>query len=247
MMFVAIFETSISPYLFFWQASEEAEEDVAKHKIKEISSENNHNKEPKIAKKEVKLMRFDIAIGIAFSHFIMWAIMLTSAGSLYSNGVTDIQSADQAAKALEPLVKSFPNAGQISKAVFALGIIGTGLLAVPVLAGSAGYALADGFGWKQGLGEKFKNAKAFYVVIALSTLAGLSINLINIDPIQALVYAAVINGIVAVPILIAIIKIANDKKILHGKTNGKISNVVGIITILVMSISVVIMFVTWGK
>jgi Mn2+/Fe2+ NRAMP family transporter len=128
MMFVAIFETSISPYLFFWQASEEAEEDVAKHKIKEISSENNHNKEPKIAKKEVKLMRFDIAIGIAFSHFIMWAIMLTSAGSLYSNGVTDIQSADQAAKALEPLVKSFPNSGQISKAVFALGIIGTGLL-----------------------------------------------------------------------------------------------------------------------
>ena len=247
MMFVAIFGTSISPYLFFWQASEEAEEDVAKHKIKEISSENNHNKEPKIAKKEVKLMRFDIAIGIAFSHFIMWAIMLTSAGSLYSNGVTDIQSADQAAKALEPLVKSFPNAGQISKAVFALGIIGTGLLAVPVLAGSAGYALADGFGWKQGLGEKFKNAKAFYVVIALSTLAGVSINLINIDPIQALVYAAVINGIVAVPILIAIIKIANDKKILHGKTNGKISNIVGIITILVMSISVVIMFVTWGK
>jgi Mn2+/Fe2+ NRAMP family transporter len=146
-------------------------------------------------------MRFDIAIGIAFSHFIMWAIMLTSAGSLYSNGVTDIQSADQAAKALEPLVKSFPNAGQISKAVFALGIIGTGLLAVSVLAGSAGYALADGFGWKQGLGEKFKNAKAFYVVIALSTLAGVSINLINIDPIQALVYAAVINGIVAVPML----------------------------------------------
>ncbi|HKG87201.1 MAG TPA: divalent metal cation transporter [Nitrososphaeraceae archaeon] len=247
MMLVAIFGTSISPYLFFWQASEEAEEDVAKHKIKEISSENNHNKEPKIAKKEVKLMRFDIAIGIAFSHFIMWAIMLTSAGSLYSNGVTDIQSADQAAKALEPLVKSFPNAGQISKAVFALGIIGIGLLAVPVLAGSAGYALADGFGWKQGLSEKLKNAKAFYVVIALSTLAGLSINLINIDLIQALVYAAVINGIVAVPILIAIIKIANDKKILHGKTNGKISNIVGIITILVMSISVVIMFVTWGK
>jgi Mn2+/Fe2+ NRAMP family transporter len=150
MMFVAIFGTSISPYLFFWQASEEAEEDVEKHKIKEIVNDKSSQSKPKVTEKEVKLMRVDIAIGIAFSHFIMWAIMLTTAGSLYDNGATDIQSADQAAKALEPLVKSFPYAGQISKAIFALGIIGTGLLAVPVLAGSAGYALADGFGWKEG-------------------------------------------------------------------------------------------------
>jgi NRAMP (natural resistance-associated macrophage protein)-like metal ion transporter len=246
MMFVAIFGTSISPYLFFWQASEEAEEDVAKHKIKEIGSERNNNRKPKIAKKEVKLMRFDIAIGIAFSHFIMWAIMLTTAGSLYENGVTNIQSADEAAKALEPLVKSFPNAGQISQAVFALGIIGTGLLAVPVLAGSAGYALAEGFGWKEGLGRKFKDARAFYLVIALSTLTGLSINLISLDPIQALVYAAVINGVIAVPILIAIMKIANDEEILQGRTNGKISNILGLTTILIMGMAAAIMFVTWG-
>jgi NRAMP (natural resistance-associated macrophage protein)-like metal ion transporter len=247
MIFVAIFGTSISPYLFFWQASEEAEEDVAKHKIKEISSEKNYRNKPRISENEVKLMRADIAIGIAFSHFIMWAIMLTTAGSLYENGVTDIQSADQAAKALEPLVKSFPNAGQISEAIFALGIIGTGLLAVPVLAGSAGYALADGFGWKQGLSKKFKNTKAFYLVIALSTLAGLSINLISLNPIQALIYAAVINGIVAVPILIAIMKISNDRKILQGRTNGRISNILGLITIIIMGVSVVIMFFTWGK
>jgi NRAMP (natural resistance-associated macrophage protein)-like metal ion transporter len=245
MMFVAIFGTSISPYLFFWQASEEAEEDVAKHKIKEIGSEKNNNRQPKIAKKEVKIMRFDIAIGIAFSHFIMWAIMLTTAGSLYENGVTNIDSADEAAKALEPLVKSFPNAGQISKAVFALGIIGTGLLAIPVLAGSAGYALAEGFGWKEGLGRKFKDARAFYLVIALSTVAGLSINLISLDPIQALVYAAVINGVIAVPILVAIIKIANDKEILQGRTNGKISNLLGLTTILIMGAAAAIMFVTW--
>ena len=245
MMFVAIFGTSISPYLFFWQASEEAEEDVAKHKIKEIGSEKNNNRQPKIAKKEVKIMRFDIAIGIAFSHFIMWAIMLTTAGSLYENGVTNIDSADEAAKALEPLVKSFPNAGQISKAVFALGIIGTGLLAIPVLAGSAGYALAEGFGWKEGLGRKFKDARAFYLVIAISTVAGLSINLISLDPIQALVYAAVINGVIAVPILVAIIKIANDKEILQGRTNGKISNLLGLITILIMGAAAAIMFVTW--
>jgi Mn2+/Fe2+ NRAMP family transporter len=244
-MFVAIFGTSISPYLFFWQASEEAEEDVAKHKIKEIGSEKNNNRQPKIAKKEVKIMRFDIAIGIAFSHFIMWAIMLTTAGSLYENGVTNIDSADEAAKALEPLVKSFPNAGQISKAVFALGIIGTGLLAIPVLAGSAGYALAEGFGWKEGLGRKFKDARAFYLVIAISTVAGLSINLISLDPIQALVYAAVINGVIAVPILVAIIKIANDKEILQGRTNGKISNLLGLSTILIMGAAAAIMFVTW--
>jgi Mn2+/Fe2+ NRAMP family transporter len=191
-------------------------------------------------------MRADIATGIGFSHFIMWAIMLTTAGSLYENGVTDIESADQAAKALEPLVKSFPNAGQISEVIFALGIIGTGLLAVPVLAGSAGYALADGFGWKEGLGKKFKDARAFYLVIALSVLTGLFINFIGIDPIQALIYAAVINGVVAVPILIALMKIANDKEILRNRTNGRLSNVLGLITVLIMGAGVVIMFVTWG-
>ena len=246
MMFVAIFGTSISPYLFFWQASEESEEDVAKHKIKEISS-NNKGNIPNVSRKEIKAMRSDIAIGIAFSHFIMWTIILTTAGSLYANGITDIQTAEQAAKSLEPLVKAFPNAGQISEVVFALGIIGTGLLAVPVLAGSAGYALADGFGWKQGLYKKFKNAKAFYLTIAAATLIGLCINFINIDPIKALVYAAVINGVVAVPILIAIMNIANDKKILQSRTNGTISNVIGWTTIVIMGVSVIIMFLTWGK
>jgi Mn2+/Fe2+ NRAMP family transporter len=245
-MFVAIFGTSISPYLFFWQASEESEEDVAKHKIKEISS-NNKGNIPNVSRKEIKAMRSDIAIGIAFSHFIMWTIILTTAGSLYANGITDIQTAEQAAKSLEPLVKAFPNAGQISEVVFALGIIGTGLLAVPVLAGSAGYALADGFGWKQGLYKKFKNAKAFYLTIAAATLIGLCINFINIDPIKALVYAAVINGVVAVPILIAIMNIANDKKILQSRTNGTISNVIGWTTIVIMGVSVIIMFLTWGK
>jgi NRAMP (natural resistance-associated macrophage protein)-like metal ion transporter len=248
MIFVAIFGTSISPYLFFWQASEEAEEDVAKHKIKEISSDSiDKVNTPNVSQKEVKAMRLDIAIGIAFSHFIMWTIILTTAGSLYANGITDIQTAEQAANALEPLVKSFPNAGQISEVVFALGIIGTGLLAVPVLAGSAGYALADGFGWKQGLYKKFKNAKVFYLTLSAATIIGLCINFINIDPIKALVYAAVINAVIAVPILIAIMKIANDKKIMQSKANGRISNVIGWITILIMGVSVMIMFLTWAK
>jgi NRAMP (natural resistance-associated macrophage protein)-like metal ion transporter len=242
MIFVAIFGTTISPYLFFWQASEEAEEDVAKHKIKEIGKGN-----PKISKKEIKSMRQDTAIGMAFSQLIMWSIMITTAGSLHAHGVTDIQTADQAAKSLEPLVKTFPQAGEISKTIFALGIIGTGLLAVPVLAGSSGYALSDAFGWKEGLSKKFKQAKGFYLIIAASTVIGLWINFIHIDPIKALVYTAVINGIIAVPILFAVMKIANDKEMLRSKTNGRVSNIIGWLIFVIMGVSVIIMFATWGK
>ncbi len=242
MMFVAIFGTTISPYLFFWQASEEAEEDVAKHKIKEVGKGN-----PKISKKEIRLMRQDTAIGMAFSQLIMWSIMITTAGSLHAHGVTDIQTADQAAKSLEPLVKTFPQAGEISKTIFALGIIGTGLLAVPVLAGSSGYALSDAFGWSQGLSKKFKQAKGFYLVIATSTVIGLWINFVNLDPIRALVYTAVINGVIAVPILFAVMNIANDKEILGGKTNSYVSNIIGWLIFAIMGVSVIIMFVTWGK
>ncbi len=242
MMFVAIFGTTLSPYLFFWQASEEAEEDVARHKINEVGKGN-----PKISKKEIRLMRQDTAIGMAFSQLIMWSIMITTAGSLHAHGVTDIQTADQAAKSLEPLVKTFPQAGEISKTIFALGIIGTGLLAVPVLAGSSGYALSDAFGWSQGLSKKFKQAKGFYLVIATSTVIGLWINFVNLDPIRALVYTAVINGVIAVPILFAVMNIANDKEILGGKTNSYVSNIIGWLIFAIMGVSVIIMFVTWGK
>lgn len=240
MMFVAILGTTISPYLFFWQTSQEAEEDLDKKKIKDIDVGK-----PNIAKKELKVMRADVAIGMLFSQLIMWAIIVTTAGSLHTHGITDIQTSDQAAKALEPAVKSFPNSGEISKVVFSLGIIGTGLLAVPVLAGSSAYALSDVFGWKQGLNKKFGQAKSFYVVIAASTLVGLWINFSDIDPIKALVYAAVINGVTAVPILYTIMKIANDKKILENRVNGRFSNVLGWATVTIMGISVVVMFSTF--
>jgi Mn2+/Fe2+ NRAMP family transporter len=144
-------------------------------------------------------------------------------------------------------VKSFPYSGQIAKIIFALGIIGTGLLAVPVLAGSSAYALSDAFGWKQGLNKKFKKAKAFYLIIAISTLIGLWINFTNIDPIRALVYTAVINGVTSVPILYTVMKIANDRKILQDKVNGRLSNVIGWTTVVVMAISVVIMFVSFTQ
>jgi Mn2+/Fe2+ NRAMP family transporter len=241
MMFVAIFGTTILPYLFFWQASEESEEDVAKHKIKEI-----RQGKPKTSRKEVKIMRMDVAVGMAFSVLIMSSIVVTTAGSLHAKGITDISSAQKGAKALQPLVKTFPYSGEIAKVIFALGIIGTGLLAVPVLAGSSAYAISDTFSWKQGLGKKFKQAKPFYLVIAVSTIIGLGIDFVNIDPIKALIYTAVINGIIAVPILFVILKIANDKKILEDKTNSLASNVLGWLTFLIMAISVVVLLFTWS-
>jgi Mn2+/Fe2+ NRAMP family transporter len=133
----------------------------------------------------------------------------------------------------------------MAKTIFALGLIGTGLLAVPVMAGASGYALSGALGWKQGLSKKFTQTKKFYAVIATSTIIGLWINFTNIDPIKALVYTAIINGIVAVPVFIVVMKIANDRKILKEKVNGKVSNIIGCITIVIMVISVVMMFLAW--
>jgi Mn2+/Fe2+ NRAMP family transporter len=169
------------------------------------------------------------------------------AGTLHTYGLTDIQTADEAAKALEPLVKTFPYSGEIAEVIFALGIIGTGLLAIPVLEGSSAYAISDTMGWNEGLGKRFKQAKPFYLVIAVSTLIGLGINFVNIDPIKALIYTAVINGITAVPILFAILRIANDKKILKDKINGPVSNLLGWLTFMIMGISVIILFFTWSN
>ena len=242
-MFAAIFGTTISPYLFFWQASEEVEEEVKTGKIKELGKGS-----PKqIGKKEIKTMKIDTAIGMGFAQIIVWSIMITCAGSLHSHGVTNIQTTEQAAKALEPLVNSFPNAGVISKFIFALGIVGTGLLATPVLATSCGYALSDAFGWKQGLYKKFREAKSFYLVISVSTIIGIFINFVGINPIQALIYSSIINGIVSLPMIIFIIKIANDKSILKDKTNNKKSNVIGCITGAINVISVIVMFFTIGQ
>lgn len=240
MMFVALFGTTISPYLFFWQTSEEAEEDVAKNKIKEIGEGKPH-----ITKREIKMMRVDVMMGMGFAQITMWFIIMTAAGTLHTNGITDIITADQAAKALEPLVQTFPNSGQIAKTIFALGVIGTGMLAIPILSGSSAYALSEGFGWKQGLSKKFKEAKSFYLIIASSTVVGLWINFMGLDPIRALFYTAIINGIIAVPLLIAVIKVANDKKILHTHTNRKLSNVLGWVTVAIMAFSIIIMIFTW--
>jgi NRAMP (natural resistance-associated macrophage protein)-like metal ion transporter len=274
LIFVAMFGTSISPYIFFWQASEEVEEQRARGKkpgnsaednnvnggggnaaifssqpiTKGDNNDNNNKKETRtLEKEEVKLMRKDVAIGMAFSQIIMWFIIVTAAGSLNAHGITDIQSTEQAASALEPLVNSFPFSGFISKAIFAIGIIGTGLLSIPVLAASSGYAMADGFGWKEGLDKKFKQAKAFYLVIAASTLVGFWMDFVNIDPIKALIYAAIINEIISLPILIVLMKITNDKRILGSRTNRRVSNVAGWVTIAIMAASILIIVNFWNQ
>jgi len=240
MLFVAIFGTTISPYLFFWQASEEAEDNVVKNKIKNIGEGT-----PKIDNREIKIMRKDVAAGMAFSQIVMWFIIITTAGTLHVHGITDIATADQAAQALEPLVHTFPHSGELAKIIFAFGVIGVGLLAIPVLAGSSAYALSEQLGWKQGLGKKFTQARGFYLIIAASTVIGLWINFSNVDPIKALIYAAVINGVIAVPLLVLIVKTGNDKKILEGRTSGKKSNIVGWITVAVMGFAAIVMFLTW--
>jgi len=239
-LFVAVIGTTISPYLLFWQTSEEAEEDVAKHKIKEIGEGK-----PKISPREIMVMKEDIGIGMFFSQFIMWSIIVTSAGSLYFAGNTDIQTADQAASSLEPLVKSFPNSGQIAKVIFAFGIIGTGLLAIPVLSASSAFALSDTFGWKEGLEKKFSQAKSFYSVIIASTLIGVWITFSHINPIQALILAAVINAVVTVPILFIVMRLANDKKILEDKINSRFSIIIGWLTFAIMTVSVIVMFLSF--
>jgi len=210
--------TTISPYMFFWQASEEIEEAREEHLIREDGTVfmNHHF---------MKRLRLDNLIGMVASQIATWSIIVTTATVLHGNGILDIKTAADAARALEPLVSSFPNAGLIAKSIFAIGVIGLGLLAVPVLAGSAAYALSEALGWKYGLDRKLKEAPGFYAIIITATLVGLGLNFLGINPIQALVYTAVLNGIVCVPLLFIIGKIAGSKKIMGNYASGLSSKI----------------------
>ena len=174
-----VFGTSISPYMFFWQASEEVEEERA------VGLRNGPGGQPRLPQRYIRDMRIDTLIGMVSAELAQWFIIITTATVLFKHGTTRINTAADAAKALEPLVQSFPNSGQVAKDVFAVGVIGLGLLAIPVLAGSAAYALAEAFGWKEGLSKKFKKARGFYGVIILSMLIGLLLNFMGIDPMKA--------------------------------------------------------------
>lgn len=220
---VAIFGTTISPYLFFWQATMEVED-------------NKHLKKNLVVNKRViREMKKDVDFGMLFSNLTMFFIILTTGSVLFNGGVHQIDTVEQAAQALRPL------AGNAAYLLFALGIIGTGLLAIPVLSGSLSYIITESFGWKGGLDKKFNKAKAFYFIIAVSLLLGLSLNYIGISPIKALIYSAILYGLTA-PILIAIIlHISNNKKIMGKNTNGKGSNILGFAALLLMTTAAVML------
>lgn len=221
---VAILGTTISPYLFFWQATMEAEE------------VGNLNKKLIVNKNILKGMTIDINVGMLFSNLVMFFIILTAASVLNTSGITHIDTVDQAAKALEPL------AGKFATIFFTLGVIGTGLIAIPVLAGSQSYMLAETFGWETGLNKKFSQARGFYITIIISLLVGLSLDFLGISPIKALYYTAILYGITA-PILIAIVMhIANNKKIMGRHTNSRLSNILGVITLVVMTVAAGLLF-----
>jgi Mn2+/Fe2+ NRAMP family transporter len=207
--------TTISPFMFFWQASEEVEEEREAGMIKYGI--------PRLTTRFVKNIRLDTILGMLFSEFGTWAIIIVAATVLNANGVTDIKTAADAARALEPLVSTFPNAGYLAKLLFTTGIVGLGLLGIPVMAGSAAYAISEAFGMKSGLNLKLKQAHGFYGAITLATLVGLVINYVGIDPMKALVYAAVFNGFVAVPLIYLIGKISSDKKIMGKYKSGLLS------------------------
>jgi len=217
---VAILGTTISPYLFFWQATMEAEDQKHKGGVVVVN------------KRVLKEMTDDVNTGMFASNLVMFFIILTS-GMVLHGHLKQIDTVEQAAKALEPL------AGKLSYACFAIGVIGTGFLAIPILAGSLSYIVAETFGWKQGLDKKFHQAKGFYIVILVALIIGLVINFTGLSPMQALIYTAILYGITA-PVMIAVIlHVCNNKKIMQEHTNGKLSNFLGGLTFLLMTVSAI--------
>ncbi len=227
-----MFGTTISPYLFFWQAAQEVEEINADP----ASSALAHA--PEDAYRHLHRIKIDTYIGMGFSNLIALFIIVSTAATLHVAGVTDIQTSAQAAEALRPL------AGDLAFLLFSLGIIGTGLLAVPVLAGSAAYAVAETFEWKSGLDLKLLEAREFYGIIALATLGGVALDFTPIDPIKALFWSAVINGVIAVPIMVVMMLLADDPKVMGPFVVTRRLKALGWLATWTMAAAVVAMFVT---
>jgi NRAMP (natural resistance-associated macrophage protein)-like metal ion transporter len=232
---VAILGTTISPYLFFWQAEEEVEE------VKERDGAKPLSRAPSRAKAEFARIRIDTYLGMGLSNLVALFIIITTAATLNANGITDIQTSSQAAEALKPI------AGAATFVVFALGIVGTGLLAVPVLAGSAAYATGEAFGWHVGLARKLRRAPSFYAVITIATIVGAALNFTPIDPIKALFWSAVINGVVAVPVMLLMMLLASRPKIMGRFTLSPGLKVVGWAATGVMAAAAVGMLATIGQ
>lgn len=231
---VAILGTTISPYLFFWQASEEVEEE-------RLMGRRTLSQRRGATDAELRYAAWDVDIGMVFSIAVMYFIMLATGATLHATGKTDIQSAADAAQALRPL------AGNGAAILLAVGLIGTGFLAVPILTGSAAYAIAEAFHWKAGLDEKPRRAKGFYAVIVASTLIGILIDFVGINPIDALFWTAVINGVLAPPLLVVIMLIANNRAIMGRRVNGLAANLLGWATAIAMFAAAIALLITWSR
>ena len=229
-MVVAVFGTTISPYLFFWQASQEVEEQRA------VKGDEPLLDAPDQAVQALWRIKVDTYIGMGFSNLVAFFIMLTTAVTLYAHGVTDIQSSAQAAEALRPV------AGDFAFVLFAAGIIGTGMLAIPVLAGSAAYAVAETFDWRSGLALKPIEARGFYAIIAAATLIGVAIDFTPIDPIKALLWSAVINGVIAVPVMVVMMLMAVQPQVMGRFVIKRELTILGWFATGVMAIAVIAMF-----
>ena len=230
---VAVLGTTISPYLFFWQAEQEVEDE------KERLGARPLIRAPEQAQSEFARIRIDTYLGMAISNVIAFFIVVTTAATLHAHGVTDIETSSQAAEALRAV------AGRFTFIVFATGIIGTGLLALPVLSGSAAYAIGELLSWHVGLARLPRRAKAFYTVIAAATAIGVGLNFTSIDPVKALYWSAILNGIVAVPVMIAMMLLSMRKKIMAGFTLPRPLQIAGWVATAVMTTTVLAMIATW--
>ena len=230
---VGVLGTTITPYCFFWQSSQEAEDTRVDPKAEALL------KKPEQARAALGRMRIDTYVGMGYSNLISFFIIVTTAATLHAHGITDIQTSAQAAEALRPI------AGNFTFILFAAGIIGIGLLAVPVLAGSCAYVVGEALGWPTGLGREPKDAKAFYGTIAVATLVGIGINFVGIDPIKALFWAAVLNGVVAVPLMAVIMLMATQSKVMGHFTLPPVLRTMGWLSTLTMGVAVAIMFANW--
>jgi NRAMP (natural resistance-associated macrophage protein)-like metal ion transporter len=226
---IAVFGTSITPYLFFWQTSEEVEENKLGHKLYFKNKKEMHDR--------ISLMRTDVKAGMILANIVFFFIVLTTAQVLFSHGITEVNSAQEAALALRPL------AGQYAFLLFAAGIIGTGLLAIPILAGSGAYALAEIMKWNEGLELKYNQAKGFYAVIIVSILIGLLLNFIGVNPIKALYWAAYLNGIIALPLLVVIMIVGDDKKIMGEETHPRWVKFFGWMAVTFMALAILVSIV----
>jgi Mn2+/Fe2+ NRAMP family transporter len=229
--FVALLGTTISPYLFFWQATHEVEDEVSLGRTQLWQRKGATDT-------ELEYAAIDVNTGIGFSNLVMYFIILATAVTLHASGHTDVESATDVAQALRPI------AGDLSAALLAVGLIGGGILAVPILSGSAAYALSEAFGWRYGLDRNPARAKQFYAVIVAATLVGVAIDFTGVNPIDALFLTAVLNGLVAPPLLILIMVVANNGSVMGKRTNGRLLNVLGWTTAGIMSVAAIVLVAT---